>query len=260
MKLPTIQSLWIGSPLSKLEQLTIQSFIAHGHEFHLYVYDDVQGVPDAAVVKDGNEILPAAEVFRDDHNSVASFSDWFRFALLTHKGGYWVDMDIVCLKPFDFDAARGLIFGMEKENLAGVSVLGGFHSVLVHMREACEDFPKFMPFDSLKTKLRKIRRKITFKGRGGARYGSVAGPLPFTDALRYVNILGEGKPPQVFYPIPSPHWRDIFTAESNAESMLTADTHAVQWWNSRAVASGVDKNATFPQASLIEKLKLEHGI
>ncbi len=46
------------------------------------------------------------------------------------KGRYWVDMDIVCIKPFDFDIAQGLIFGMEKENLAGVSILGGFAGFL----------------------------------------------------------------------------------------------------------------------------------
>ncbi len=39
--LPIIQSLWIGNPLSKLERLCIQSFIDHGHEFHLYTYATV---------------------------------------------------------------------------------------------------------------------------------------------------------------------------------------------------------------------------
>ncbi len=169
MKLPIIQSLWIGNPLSKLEQLCIQSFLDNGHEFHLYTYDKVGNIPPGAIVKDGNEILPADKIFRDDHNSVASFSDWFRFVLLMKKGGYWVDMDIVCIKPFDFDIAQGLIFGMEKENLAGVSILGGFHEVIARLQEACEDFPKIMPWDSTKTKLRKIRRKITFKERGGGQ-------------------------------------------------------------------------------------------
>ena len=46
MKLPIIQSFWVGEPLSKLEQLCIQSFLDNGHEFHLYVYDDVQGIPE----------------------------------------------------------------------------------------------------------------------------------------------------------------------------------------------------------------------
>ena len=39
---PPIQSLWIGGKLSLMEQLTINSFINNGHEFHLYVYDEIE--------------------------------------------------------------------------------------------------------------------------------------------------------------------------------------------------------------------------
>ncbi len=102
MKLPIIQSLWIGAPLTNLEKLTVQSFMDNGHEFHLYVYDHVQGVPDGVVVKDGNDILPASEIFYVKHGRIAPFSDYFRYALLYKLGGWWVDMDMVCIKPFDF--------------------------------------------------------------------------------------------------------------------------------------------------------------
>ena len=91
-------------------------------------------------------------------------------------------------------------------------------------------------------------------------HASVAGPLPFTDALKHYDILEHGKAREVFYPIRSPDWHDIFDPASNAEQQLTTNTHAVQWWNSRAVANGINKNATFPQDSLIEKLKRKHGI
>ena len=123
MKLPVIQSLWIGDPLSKLEQLCIQSFLDNGHEFHLYVYTAIGNVPSGVIIKDGNEILPNQFIFRDDHGSVASFSDWFRYALLIMHGGFWVDMDMICIKPFAF--SESFVFGLEKENLAGVSVIGG---------------------------------------------------------------------------------------------------------------------------------------
>ena len=58
-----IQSLWIGSSLSAMEQLGIASHIAHGHEFHLYVYDAIQNVPRGATLKDAAEILPASRIF-----------------------------------------------------------------------------------------------------------------------------------------------------------------------------------------------------
>ena len=58
-----IQSLWIGTELSKLERLSIKSFLDNGHEYHLYLYDTVKNIPEGAVVKDANEILDKSEIF-----------------------------------------------------------------------------------------------------------------------------------------------------------------------------------------------------
>ena len=102
--LPTIQSLWIGADLSNVEKLCVQSFLDHGHEFHLYTYGNIGGIPQGAIIKDANEILPQSEIFQNRRGGVAAFSDWFRYALLHKRGGFWVDMDVVCVKPFSFDS------------------------------------------------------------------------------------------------------------------------------------------------------------
>lgn len=103
MKLPIIQSLWIGDDLTNMEKLCIQSFIDNGHEFHLYTYTDIGGIPEGTIVKDGNEILPESEIFKTKHrSSVSKFSDWFRYALLSKHGNFWVDMDLICIRPFNF--------------------------------------------------------------------------------------------------------------------------------------------------------------
>ncbi len=52
-----IQFLWVGPSLSRLEQLSLASFVYHGHDVHLYTYEDVQGIPDGVTVKDGQECL-----------------------------------------------------------------------------------------------------------------------------------------------------------------------------------------------------------
>ena len=86
-----------------MERLAVESFLRNGHSFHLYVYDDVDGVPKGAVLKDANEIIPRAEVFRNvQDKTYAAFSDIFRYKLLAERGGYWVDTDVVCLRPFEF--------------------------------------------------------------------------------------------------------------------------------------------------------------
>ena len=100
-----IQSLWIGGELSPMEQLSITSFLAHGHKYHLYSYGEVGGLPKGAVLKNAEEILPKAAIFQyQRHPSYSGFSNFFRYRLLLRKGGWWVDTDVVCLKPFAFDA------------------------------------------------------------------------------------------------------------------------------------------------------------
>ena len=97
-----------------MEQLSIASFLQNGHEYHLYVYDAVQNVPTRAVIKDANEILPASRIFQYKHQaSYAGFANFFRYKLLLERGGWWVDTDVICLKPFDF--ADEYVFATETD-------------------------------------------------------------------------------------------------------------------------------------------------
>lgn len=110
-----IQGLWIGSELSAMERLSIASFLANGHEYHLYIYDDVRNVPEGTAVKDGNEILPASMIFRyEAQKSFSAFSNFFRYKLLLERGGWWADSDMVCLRPFDF--TQEYVFSSEMAN------------------------------------------------------------------------------------------------------------------------------------------------
>ena len=70
-----IQSVWIGDRLSTMEQLAIQSFLDHGHPFHLYTYGPIANVPAGTTVKSGTAILAADAVFE------ALSSEWLSGAL-----------------------------------------------------------------------------------------------------------------------------------------------------------------------------------
>jgi len=101
-----VQSLWIGDCLSPMEQLTIRSHLAQGHEFHLYAYDNISGVPPGTTMMDARDILPQEQgALRYSvgigKGSVAAGSNLFRYKLLLEKGGWWVDMDLTALRPFD---------------------------------------------------------------------------------------------------------------------------------------------------------------
>ena len=104
-----IQSLWVGPRLSTMERLSIRSFLANGHEFHLYCYAPIAGIPEGAIVKDAREIVPESDV--EKFRNLANFSDSFRYNLLLKKGGWWSDTDSVCLRPLDFN--QNYVFSSE---------------------------------------------------------------------------------------------------------------------------------------------------
>src|SRR5690625_7959918 len=108
-----IQGLWIDGELSAMEELCIRSFLANGHEFHLYTYGDVPNAPSGATVRDAREILPEDRIFRCEggvfgKGSLTGFADIFRYQLLFDRVGWWVDMDVICLKPFPFEGMNQL--------------------------------------------------------------------------------------------------------------------------------------------------------
>jgi hypothetical protein len=107
----TVQSLWIGNKLSRMEIYSIKSFLNLGFKFHLYTYEKVEGIPNGVVIKDGNKILPKKEVFKLKQTFLP-FSDIFRYKMLYEVGGYWVDLDMIAVKMFDF--TEPYIFSSER--------------------------------------------------------------------------------------------------------------------------------------------------
>ncbi|PSL21507.1 alpha 1,4-glycosyltransferase [Dyadobacter jiangsuensis] len=98
-----VQSLWIEPLIGDLQLLCLTSFIQKGVKVHLYTYTNILNLPDGVDVFDANEIVDRSCIFRDVVNSYATFSDWFRIKLLHEKGGWWVDCDVFCVRPFDVD-------------------------------------------------------------------------------------------------------------------------------------------------------------
>ena len=126
-----IQGLWIGHRLSLMEQLSIKSFLAHGYDYHLYVYRKIRNIPSGTTIKDANEILPRRAIFKYQQGpgkgSYAGFSNLFRYKLLLDKGGIWIDLDVVCLKPFAFKSQH--VFALQNTHDSNVSVNSGFMKV-----------------------------------------------------------------------------------------------------------------------------------
>lgn len=130
-----VHGLWIGNKLSLLEQLTIKLLQSHGHEFHLWSYDSIEGVPEGTVLEDAEEILPRSSIFayfghpnpyipNGGIGSLSHWSDQFQIALLYKRGGIYIQLDVAVLEPLNFTkpfAFAPLYWNGNLERVEGIS-------------------------------------------------------------------------------------------------------------------------------------------
>ena len=92
----TFGSLWVGGPLTKIQEISLASFVFYGHDITLYVYDDSIVVPKGVKKANARDILPEDMLFKVE-DSYAAFSDIFRYNMIKKTGIAWVDADTICL-------------------------------------------------------------------------------------------------------------------------------------------------------------------
>ena len=222
-----IQGLWIGPRLTVMEQLCIRSFLANGHDFHLYTYGQVEGIPEGTTVKDANEILPFSDKFRH----VQQFADCFRWKLLFERGGWWVDLDVVCLRPHDIPEEYvfpdGLLcVGQNRVNNSNVKAPAG-SPIMKHCWEACQ---KVNP--------------------NSMEYGG-AGPLILANAIEKFGLQRYIFPTWAFLFVPYFE----FTRLLKGPTPLPPDAYAVHLYNEMWKGSGYSKEAQHPSECVYERLK-----
>lgn len=228
-----IQSLWIGGELSPMEQLSIASFLAHGHEYHLYSYGEVGGLPKGAVLKNAEEILPKAAIFQyQQHPSYSGFSNFFRYRLLLRKGGWWVDIDVVCLKPFAFDEP----YVFASEQIQGAEVAA---SAVIKVPAGSE----IMAFN--------WHLSLASPDPAAAAWGQF-GPKLMARAISKFDLSQFLLPANVFCPFSYDEWETVLAPR---EITFGEATHAVHLWNEMWRRSGRDKNAAHDPDCLYERLK-----
>ena len=111
-----VQGFWHGN-LGTMEKMCINSYLKQGHVFHLFSYPSQwQGISLDILKAPGFKLRDAKNIVPEDRIRlfpwVSIFSDFFRYALLNKNGGWWVDMDTICLKPFD-DLTADYVFARD---------------------------------------------------------------------------------------------------------------------------------------------------
>lgn len=220
-------SLWIGKPLSKVEQTALSSIIYYGHSLTLFVYDMNLDVPKGVIKKDANEIVPESEIFKIQ-NSYGPFADIFRYKMIKKYGLIWTDTDSICLK-YDWNF-KDYIFGFEEEGKLSNSILS-------------------MPQDS---------QLIDFLIKNSTKYNkdkivwAEIGPVLLTKGVNRFNLFRYVNPPEVFYPIHFWQWKKIWSKDHREEVLeKSKNSYTIQIWNQFLNREGIDKN-NLPRGSAIE--------
>ncbi|MEP7242275.1 MAG: glycosyltransferase [Gammaproteobacteria bacterium] len=255
--LPIIQMFWHGAPLSRMERLSIASFVKNGHAVNLYVYDELSAVPAGVQIRDAAEILPRGSLFRHKRTqSLALFADWFRYRLLLRDGGIWADADVVCLKPFDY-AGNTEVYAWQDEHYINNAVLGlaAGHPLAQWLADCCERPNQLLPYDGFAIRLRKLQRRVLWgHRRDKVRWGE-SGPKGLTHAARYLGYADKALPSWHFYPVsPAGFWR-LFESPVEGKPLDFNGSRAVHLWNHLLEERpGHNKNSRFPADSPFERL------
>jgi hypothetical protein len=245
MELPIVQSLWTGARLSVMEQLSIRSFLHHGHPFHLYTIGQVDGVPAGTAVHSISEVVSPGEIAGGEHNDRRAEGhdghrgdaslEAFRYKVLLARGGWWTDLDCVCIRPLEFRDEHVLGHTREPDGRRRVATALMKSPVGSPLMEYCWE-----------------------RSRQPDRWAPVwgdAGPHLVGEALERVPVPVRILEPAAFCPID--YWQ---VWQLIRERQMPERCSAIRLWRSRWQHERLDPDAVYDLESLFEQMKRQFGV
>lgn len=248
--LPVIQSMWIGSELSVMERLSISSFLCNGHTYHLYTYDEIKNLPQGVVLQDASRIITPDKIFKyKDRDTYAGFANMFRYKLLLEKGNFWVDTDVVCLRPFVFQSDYVFV---RTKNLKAVGSLDETFRV-----ENC--IIKAPPDSAIMEYCYDLTSR---RNPNDLQFGET-GPYFLRPTIIKFKLEKYVARAETFCPIDWPEWHKFLSSSSLAAwtemlKMALYRTKGVHMWNEMWRLNSVNKNARFPKSCIYERFKKQY--
>jgi len=226
-------ALWVGPSLPPLARGCLRSFVRVGQKVVLHCYNEVADVPQGVELADAARVLPESAIFRHHRSgSLAIFSDYFRLKLMETQPGYWIDCDVYCVRPLDFE--ENPIFGWQDETIVNSAVLRLLPNSPLH-----RDFLALIEDPSAKfpwikrRKLMRARIKSMLYGKPKAAFlpwGAV-GPDGLTALLQRHEQLDLAQPRDVFYPLPHLEADRLGDPAFDLQSVVTPATRCIHLWN-----------------------------
>lgn len=231
--LPLIQTLWIGSKLSRMENLCLVSYLRNGHPVHLYTYETVSNIPDGVIVKDANLIIPKDKIFKyRNYDSYAGFANLFRYKLLLSEGNFWSDLDVICLKPLL--TSDEYLFVSERGINGNVNV----NNCLIGVPPSSEIMDYCYTVASKKDPNQLI-------------WGET-GPRLLTDAVLCLNLQDYVLAPQVVSVVDC--WNVGHFISKQFDDIVNDDVYAIHLYNECWRRNKLDKNMIYKQDCIYERL------
>ena len=213
-----VHTIWIGEELSLLEQLTIKLLQSHGHQVHLWAYDAIKNVPEGTVSRNAEDILPKSSIFKYNGKplpiipnggigSLSHWSDQFQINLLYKEGGIYLQLDVACLKPLNFELDYAFVSHQQKDVAAFLM--------------KCPSSSNFCK--AAGTILKEFVNEKTIVN------------LDWDSSMRIIGrVLQKAMPDNSKYQIPSTHFWDLGCKKTGpffANVPIPSDLHLIHWSN-----------------------------
>lgn len=224
------------------------------------MYSDVEGVPDGVTIKDANAIIPARFIFRTQ-GSLSIFADWFRQEMLFACGGYWADLDLVCLKPLLFE--EPIVLGKVDPSRVSNALMRfpSGHELTRQLADVSRNPNMALPFDSARDRRRKLVRKYLLGNRrNNVSWGEASGPSGFTRMVKHHDLWKLAKPYYYFHPVHYSFWTYAFDDTFQEGMDFFRSSYCVHLWNEKIRRAGrIDKDGPFQRGSLVRQLIDRYG-
>ena len=169
-------------------------------------------------------------------------------------------MDVVCLRPFQFE--KEMVFSQETDNNINGAILKWTegHFFAEKLIEASAHPDRIMPWDNGKYVWKKHKRRAQFwrDSQTLVSWGELSGPVGLTRAAYHYGLSHHAAPFWYFEPISSANFQQVVDDSLHQREMLTpllAHSFAIHMYHSMWRNSNLDPNGEFHPNSPFEVLK-----
>lgn len=235
-KSPDFVSFWHG-PLDGLTYGCLASFPYHGARLRLYSYDHNIQVPPGIDLADAREICSDTSLIgryiADGKVEFSKFSNFFRYLLIKQTGCCWVDSDLLCLRPPEFQHDE-MAFGYQYPKEHRLAINGAVlklpreHAVLADLIQHSRDV---VDLDQ--------------------RWGAI-GPELITGKFHKSGLAEFASAIADYYPIPpADFWKLILPEERESVEAAVCASKLLHLWHKRFQLTGYNKELAPPRGSYL---------